>query len=118
MALSDEQRDDILISINKNVKDLTKRVAHIETELVVIKQDVNWLKQDMGVVKQDINGLKQDMGVMKEDINGLKQDVSEIKQELATKPDEVRVRQIVREELDKSFDQSLTETTFRLTRVQ
>jgi len=72
------------------------------------------LQKDVKEIKQDINVLKQDINVLKQDVNVLKQDMTDVKKELAKKPDEDKVRQIVRDELENAF----THDTFKLTPVR
>jgi hypothetical protein len=54
------------------------------------------------------------IGVLQKDVKEIKQDMTEVKKELAKKPDEDKVRQIVRDELENAF----TRDTFKLTPVR
>jgi chromosome segregation ATPase len=68
----------------------------------------------IGALQKDVKEIKQDINVLKQDVNVLKQDMTEVKKELAKKPDEDKVRQIVRDELENAF----THDTFKLTPVR
>ncbi len=65
--------------------DLMKQdIVVIQQDIVVMKQDIEVMKQDIVVMKQDIEVMKQDIVVMKQDIEVMKQDIVVMKQDIDT----------------------------------
>ncbi|MBF0464293.1 MAG: hypothetical protein HQK88_05060 [Nitrospirae bacterium] len=83
--LTDEARDAILVSMNEGIKALNKKVDVIETRL--------------DKLETSFDGLETRFDGLETRFDGLDVEVKSIKKELAKKPDEDKVRQIVREEL-------------------
>ncbi|MBF0568915.1 MAG: hypothetical protein HQK95_08635 [Nitrospirae bacterium] len=83
--LTEEQRDAILISMNEAVKGLTADVRDIKVKLADLTHEVEKRPE------------REEMRFL------LKQEIDPIRRDLTQKPDEERVRQIVREETSYSF---------------
>jgi hypothetical protein len=85
-SLTGDERDAILISMNENMK----------------------------LMSGDIKGLKQQVTGLETRIDRIETNVTNVERDLAKKPDDARMRQIVHEEVDDA----LSTDTFRLTRVK
>jgi uncharacterized protein YoxC len=60
-----------------------RRLAHLESDMALVKDDISGLKEDVGGLKEDVSGLKEDVGGLKEDVSGLKEDVGGLKEDVS-----------------------------------
>ena len=70
-------------SFAKFVRETNQRFDRIDTEMQVLKSDVEVLKSDVQVLKSDVEVLKSDMQAVKNDVQVLKSDIKSIRDDMA-----------------------------------
>ena len=68
---------------------LTEEFLEMPGRVARIEEDVNVLKEDVSILKEDVNVLKEDVSILKEDVNVLKEDVSILKEDVNVLKDDV-----------------------------
>ena len=85
ILLSTELRDlpasvrELAQALAASTAQTNERLANIETDLGILKEDVGTLKEDMGALKENVGTLKEDMGALKENVGTLNDDVATLK---------------------------------------